>query len=171
MADRVCIDTTSLFRPGEGLLLGSTARSFALVHAETLQSEFIATRPFRVNAGAVHSYLFTQGGVDASGTTRYLSELAAGQSVQAIHPDGAHRILGIGRVKVERRPHLLVRWRTEDGTAGNATLQNAETIRLVSPDGTAIAVTELRPGAHILVHNESAARHTGLAIDGDVEER
>lgn len=166
MGDRVCVDTTSLFRDGEGLLVGSTARSFCLVHAETLKAEYIQPRPFRVNAGAVHMYLFAP-----EGKTRYLSELAAGQPVLAVHPDGIHRVLTVGRAKIERRPHTLVHWRTAEGRSGHAMLQTAETIRLVAPDGAAVAVTDLQPGQLILVHGEEAARHTGLPVDSRLEER
>jgi 3-dehydroquinate synthase II len=166
MGDRVCIDTTSLFRDGEGFLVGSTARSFCLVHAETLKAEYIQPRPFRVNAGAVHMYLFAP-----EGKTSYLSELAAGQPVLAVHSDGIHRVLAVGRVKIERRPHTLVHWKTADGRNGNAMLQTAETVRLVAPDGQAVAVTDLKPGQPILVHSEDAARHTGLPVDSHLEER
>ena len=166
MGDRVCIDTTSLFRDGEGFLVGSTARSFCLVHAETLKAEYIQPRPFRVNAGAVHMYLFAP-----EGKTSYLSELAAGRPVLAVHSDGIHRVLAVGRVKIERRPHTLVHWKTPDGRNGNAMLQTAETVRLVTPDGQAVAVTDLKPGLAILVHSEDAARHTGLPVDSHLEER
>ena len=166
MGDRVCLDTTSLFRDGEGLLVGSTARSFCLVHAETLQSEYIQPRPFRVNAGAVHMYLFAP-----EGKTRYLSELGAGAPVLAVHPDGIHRVLTVGRAKIERRPHTLVHWTTKDGRSASAMLQTAETIRLVRADGSTVAVTDLKPGDTILVHNEDAARHTGLPVDAALEER
>lgn len=164
--DRVCVDTTSIFRPGEGLLVGSTARSFCLVHAETLATDYIQARPFRVNAGAVHMYLYAP---DA--TTRYLSELAAGTAVLAVHPDGIHRALHVGRAKIERRPHTLVQWKDAHGRPASAMLQTAETIRLVRPDGTPLAVTDVKVGDQILVHHESAARHTGLPIDADLEER
>ncbi len=163
--DRVCVDTTSMFRDGEGLLVGSTARSFCLVHAETIESEYVRARPFRVNAGAVHSYLYSPGG-----KTRYLSELSAGTNVLAIHPDGVHRVLTVGRAKIERRPHLLVRWETADGQTGNAVLQNAETIRLVRPGGKVVSVTALKKNDKILVHNESAARHFGMPVDEHLEE-
>ncbi len=166
LGDRVCVDTTSLFRNGEGLLVGSTARSFCLVHAETLPSDYLQPRPFRVNAGAVHMYLFAP-----EGKTRYLSELAAGAPVLAVHPDGIHRVLTVGRAKIERRPHLLLHWRTADGRTGMATLQTAETIRLVRPDGKPVAVTDVKAGDTILVHNEEAARHTGLPVDAQLEER
>jgi 3-dehydroquinate synthase class II len=166
MGDRVCLDTTSLFRDGEGLLVGSTARSFCLVHAETLQAEYIQPRPFRVNCGAVHMYLFAP-----EGKTRYLSELSAGAPVLAVHPDGIHRVLTVGRAKIERRPLTLVHWTTADGRKASAMLQTAETIRLVRSDGRPVAVTELAKGDTILVHNEDAARHTGLPVDAPLEER
>lgn len=165
IGDRVCIDTTSIFRPGEGLLIGSTARGFALVHAETVESEFVAKRPFRVNAGAVHSYLYSP-----EGKTRYLSELTAGTNVLAIHPDGVHRILTVGRAKIERRPHLLIEW-DADGAIGNAVLQNAETIRLVHKDGRIVSVTELKAGDEIMVHLEDSARHFGMPVDEFLEEK
>ncbi|MGB0652617.1 MAG: 3-dehydroquinate synthase II [Thermoplasmatota archaeon] len=164
--DRVCIDTTSLFRPGEGLLIGSTARSFALVHAETIESEYVRARPFRVNAGAVHSYLYAP-----DGKTRYLSELAAGTNVLAVHPDGVHRVVTVGRAKIERRPHTLLAWKTKDGREGNAVLQTAETIRLVTPKGDPVAVTDLQVGDKIMVHMESAARHFGMPVEEFLEEK
>ena len=48
---RVCVDLASLLAPGEGLLVGSFARALALVHSECAASAYIASRPFRVNAG------------------------------------------------------------------------------------------------------------------------
>lgn len=164
--DRVCVDATSNFRDGEGLLVGSSARSFVLVHAETLQSEYVAARPFRVNAGAVHSYLFAPGG-----KTRYLSELRAGLNVLAVHPDGVHRVLTVGRAKIEERPHTLVAWQDSDGREGSAVLQTAETIRLVRTDGRPVAVTDLAVGDDVLVHYEHAARHFGMAVEERLEER
>lgn len=163
--DRVCVDTTSIFAPGEGLLVGSTHRSFALIHAETIETEYVRARPFRVNAGAVHSYL-----MGPDGRTQYLSEVAAGSQVLATSPDGSHRTVTVGRAKIERRPHFLVKWKTNNGP-GSAMLQNAETIRLVHPDGTPISVTDLRVGDEILVRDESAARHFGMPVDEQLEER
>jgi 3-dehydroquinate synthase II len=163
--DRVCIDTTSLFAPGEGLLVGSTARSFALLHAETAASDLVPSRPFRVNAGAVHCYT-----LGPDGRTAYLSELAAGSRVLAVSAQGGSRPLTVGRAKIERRPHLIVHWDAPGGAASVA-VQNAETIRLVAPDGTPLNVTALKPGDTILVHHESSARHTGLPVDASMQER
>ncbi len=166
VGDRVCVDTTSLFRDGEGLLVGSTARSFALVHAETEASEYVGARPFRVNAGAVHSYLYAP-----EGKTRYLAELRSGEPVLAIHPDGIHRVVTVGRVKIERRPHTLVRWRTADGQDGMGVFQTAETVHLIRPDGKRVKVTALKANDAVLVHNEAAARHFGMPVESRLEER
>jgi len=45
------VDLACLLAPGEGLLVGSFARALALVHSECGESAYIASRPFRVNAG------------------------------------------------------------------------------------------------------------------------
>ncbi|KAJ8775046.1 hypothetical protein K2173_020050 [Erythroxylum novogranatense] len=50
MGDRICVDLCSLMKPGEGLLVGSFARGLFLVHSECLESKYISSRPFRVNA-------------------------------------------------------------------------------------------------------------------------
>jgi 3-dehydroquinate synthase class II len=51
--DRVCVDLSCLMRPGEGLLVGSFAAGLFLVHSECEESQYINSRPFRVNAGPV----------------------------------------------------------------------------------------------------------------------
>ena len=49
----MCVDLCSLLVPGEGLLVGSFAGGLFLVHSECLESAYISSRPFRVNAGPV----------------------------------------------------------------------------------------------------------------------
>lgn len=163
--DRVCVDTTSTFGPGEGLLVGSTARGYALIHAETIASQYVNPRPFRVNAGAIHCYHLAPGG-----KTGYLSELRAGHRVLGVSPDGTSRELTVGRAKIERRPHTRVVWDHPDGE-GQVIVQNAETIRFVRPDGTPVAVTDLAAGDEILVHHERSARHFGMAVEERLVER
>ncbi len=159
--DRVCIDATSAFAPGEGLLIGSTAASFALIHAESVESEFVAARPFRVNAGALPNYVL------AEGRTHYLSEVTAGTELVA--HGGPPRKVRVGRAKIERRPFLLVRWQAPHGPA-HVVVQNAETTRFVTPDGPK-CVTDLVPGDHIMVHHSPVARHFGMPIDERLVER
>jgi len=170
MGDRVCVDVTVLLEPGEGLLVGSFAAAALLVHSEregaqggggegggggkseTNNEAYISPRPFRVNAGAVHSYVAVP-----RSRTAYLSELEAGSEVLVVRPpmswnnddDGGggggesltttstttSTTAVVGRAKVERRPMTKVEVRLADGSTCSAILQNAETVRVVAPRG------------------------------------
>jgi 3-dehydroquinate synthase II len=74
-----------------------------------------------------------------------------------------------GRIKVERRPMLLIRAKAGD-KEGAVFLQNAETIRLVSSDGEAKSVVELAPGDKILCRLDEAGRHFGMRIKEAISE-
>lgn len=165
MGDRACVDTTSLMKLGEGMLVGSQSNGLFLVHSETLESEYVAARPFRVNAGAVHAYIQTPGG-----RTRYLSELESGDEVLIVNSEGEASTATIGRVKIERRPMLLVEAEHE-GTKVKTLLQNAETINLVGKDGKPISVSELEPGDEVLVYLQKGGRHFGAQVEETLVER
>ena len=165
--DRVCVDLTSILEIGEGLLIGSSANALALIHGETMESEFVPPRPFRVNAGAVHAYVLM-----ADGSTKYLSELTAGDSVSVCNFSGIVRSAVIGRVKIESRPFLIVRFRhSESGTDGQTFLQQAETVRLISPLGEMPSVTTLTVGDLLLARIGASARHIGQTVLSVAEER
>lgn len=151
LGDRACVDTVDILREGEGLLVGSSSAGFLLVHGETIENPYAAVRPFRVNAGAVHSYV-----VVPSGRTKYLSETEAGIRVLLVDRDGAGRPSHVGRLKIERRPLVLVEVEV-GGLRFNAILQNAETVRLVTPAGHA-SVSSLEEGQKVIVYMPSAAR-------------
>ncbi len=55
LGHRVCLDTLSLMHRGQGMLIGNSSAFTFLVHAETEFNEYVASRPFRVNAGGSHS--------------------------------------------------------------------------------------------------------------------
>ena len=57
LGHRVCVDTMSMLKRGQGMLVGNSSAFTFLVHAETERNEYVAARPFRVNAGAVHAYV------------------------------------------------------------------------------------------------------------------
>ena len=155
IGDRVCIDLIQLLKDGEGLFIGSSAKLLALVHGETFEGEYVPSRPFRVNAGPVHSYVLM-----ADGSTKYLSELKAGDSVKVVDGTGGGKIGGqgalkwravtVGRCKIESRPTLIVTYKytstshTADPSnqncdlitkhfEGQIFLQQAETVRLICP--------------------------------------
>jgi 3-dehydroquinate synthase II len=165
LGDRVCVDTCTLMQEGQGLLVGNSSSFLFLVQAEAKPNPYVAPRPFRVNAGPVHAYTRTP-----DGKTRYLSELESGSPVLIVGADGATRTATVGRVKIERRPLLLIEADFE-GAKGTILLQNAETIRLTSPDGTARSVVDLKPGDQVLVAVEAAGRHFGMKVDETIWEK
>jgi 3-dehydroquinate synthase II len=59
----------------------------------------------------------------------------------------------------------------EGGQPISVILQNAETIRLVQPDGKAISLIDLEEGSEVLVCTEKGGRHFGVQIDETVLER
>lgn len=165
MGDRVCVDTCTAMEGGEGILVGNSSQALFLVHAESIENPYVAPRPFRVNAGPVHAYTLVPGG-----KTRYLSELKAGDEVLKVNSQGEAVSLVVGRVKIERRPLLLVEAVGPNGPM-NTILQNAETIRLVKPDGEAISVVKLQPGDEVVVYMEEAGRHFGHKIKETITEK
>ncbi len=165
MGDRVCVDAASLLERGEGMLIGSQGSGLFLVHSETLESEYVASRPFRVNAGAVHAYILAP-----DGKTRYLSELSAGDEVLAVDSSGKTRSVIVGRVKIERRPLILVEAEHE-GRVYKTLLQNAETINLVGKDGSPISVSDLKVGDEVLLYVKTIGRHFGMEVEESVIER
>lgn len=50
-------------------------------------------------------------------------------------------------------------------------MQNAETIRLVHPDGQPFSITDLKAGDKVLAHFEKTGRHFGLKVDETLIER
>jgi 3-dehydroquinate synthase II len=165
MGDRSCLDTCTQMVLGEGMLVGNTASGFFLIHSESIDNPYVASRPFRVNAGAVHAYTLTPGG-----KTKYLADLKAGDEVMLVDYHGKSQIAYLGRNKIEKRPMMLVEAEAE-GQPISLVLQNAETIRLVKPDGEAISVTALKPGDKVLGHIEKAGRHFGMKVDETLIER
>jgi len=165
MGDRVCVDTCSVFAPGEGMLVGNTGTAFFLVHAESVETPYVAPRPFRVNAGGVHAYTLLPGG-----RTCYLSELKIADEVMPVGFRGETRTAIVGRAKVEKRPMLLVRAKSGKREV-SLILQNAETIRLVRPRGKPLSVAVLKKGDEVLAYFTSGGRHFGTRIEESIEEK
>ena len=163
--DRVCVDTTDMMSPGEGMLVGSYSKSLFLIHSESLESEYVASRPFRVNAGPVQAYVMVPGN-----KTRYLSELVAGDEVLIVNTKGETRTAYVGRSKIERRPLILIEAEYEGKTI-RTLLQNAETIRIVDADNNPLSVADIKIGDKVKVYVESNARHFGIAIDETIIEQ
>lgn len=165
MGDRVCIDTITNMKEGEGMLIGNYSNAFFLVHAETVQNPYVAPRPFRVNAGAVHAYVQMP-----SGKTCYMDELSTGDEVLIVNHKGEAFSTTIGRLKIEKRPMLNIK-ALAGGKEVSIVLQNAETIRLTKPDGKPISVVHLKKGDKVLGYTEEGGRHFGFKIKETIHEK
>lgn len=165
MGDRVCIDTCTHMSMGEGMLIGNTSQALFLVHSETVENPYVATRPFRVNAGPVHAYVRVP-----NGKTRYLSELKSGDEVLIVNSQGKTAPAVIGRVKIEKRPLILIEAKAE-GRLFSTILQNAETIRLTRPDGEPASIVALKEGDKVLMSLEAGGRHFGFKVEETITEK
>ena len=165
LGHRVCVDTLSVLTTGQGMLSGNSSSFMFLVNAETESNPYVAARPFRINAGAVHAYAQLP-----DDKTSYLEELSAGSEVLIVGQDGSTRVATVGRVKIEVRPMLLIEAETESGAKGTIFLQNAETIRLVKPGGKPVSVVNLKVGDEILARTDEAGRHFGMRIKEEIKE-
>ncbi len=154
---RVCIDTCDLMKSGEGILVGCQSSGLFLVQAEVHESPYVETRPFRVNAGPISLYTLS-----SPNRTRYLSELKAGDEVLIVDRRGKTRSTSVARVKIEWRPMVLVVAEYE-GKRIKTIVQNAETIRLVTPQGSK-SVVKLETGDILLAHVVEGGRHFGTLV-------
>ena len=164
VGDRICIDTCTMMKIGQGMLIGSSSQCLALVHSETVENPYVATRPFRVNAGGVHAYVLAP-----NNKTRYLSDLSGGDRVLIANSDGATEEAIVGRIKMEKRPLLLIALECEN-RKHTTILQNAETVCVVNDSGAPVSVVKLRAGDKILVSTEKSGRHFGMKIDETITE-
>lgn len=164
LGHRVCVDTMSLLKSGQGMLVGNSSSFTFLVNAETESNPYVAPRPFRINAGAVHAYALMPGD-----KTSYLEELETGAEVLIVGADGSTTLATIGRCKVEIRPMLLIEAECNN-KKGTLFLQNAETIRMVRHDGSPVSVVDLQVGDTVLCRTDQAGRHFGMRITEDIKE-
>lgn len=165
MGDRVCVDTCTAMGMGQGMLVGNSSSALFLIHSESISNPYVSPRPFRVNAGPVHSYTRAPGG-----KTRYLSELSAGDPVLIVDFKGDTVSGIVGRLKIEKRPLMLIKAVFNDKEI-TTIVQNAETIRLTDPQGKAVSVVNLSPGDKVLVAMEEGGRHFGMKIEESITEK
>lgn len=162
---RSCIDTTTLFCPHEGLVVGSTSTGGILCCPEVFHLPYMDLRPFRVNAAAVHSYLY-----NIDNRTNYLSELKAGSPVMLVSTSGKTKRAYVGRIKTEIRPLLLIECMFPDKTPVNIIVQDDWHVRIFSDQGTPSNVTDLKPGDKVLGYTTEPGRHVGIKVDEHIIE-
>lgn len=165
MGYRSCIDTSTLFSPTEGIIVGSTSQGGILCCPEVFFLPYMELRPFRVNAGAVHSYVYNFGN-----RTDYMSELRAGSPVMIVDRTGSTRRAAVGRMKTEVRPLRLIESRFDSGEVVNVIMQDDWHVRIFSDDAKPLNITELKPGDKVLGHLAQPGRHVGIKVDEHIIE-
>jgi len=165
MGYRSCIDLATLFSPQEGLLVGSTSQGGILCCPEVFHLPYMELRPFRVNAGAVHSYVYNFGD-----RTDYMSELRAGATTMVVDQSGVTRRAVVGRIKTEVRPLRLIEAAFASGETVNVLLQDDWHVRVYSSACTPLNVTELKPGDELLAYLARPGRHVGIKVDETILE-
>ncbi len=165
MGLRACIDTTGLMTQDEGMIVGSSSQGGIFVCSETHYLPYMNLRPFRVNAGAVHSYVWMP-----NDTAEYLSDLAAGSRVLCVNTKGQARILTVGRVKMEVRPLLLIKGAAA-GKEINVIVQDDWHIRIMGADGRPKNASLIRPGDKLLAYVCEPGRHVGIKVNETIIEK
>jgi 3-dehydroquinate synthase class II len=200
LGHRVCVDSTSMMSAEEGMIVGSTGWGGLFVCSETHYLPHMNLREFRVNAGAVHSYIW---GPDDN--VKYLSEMRAGAEVLCVDVHGNSRVVTVGRAKIERRPLLKIRCSVSLESVSlelqqavcsanaakravtpshetlaledlnriylNTFLQNDWHVRLMGADGKVRHAPLVQPGDELLAHVALPGRHTGLRITEHIIEQ
>ena len=128
------------------MLIGSTSEGGILVSSETHFLPYMELRPFRVNAGAVHSYVWAPDGM-----TAYLTELKAGSRLLCVDTEGNTREVSVGRVKTELRPLLKIEVEAE-GVNINVIVQDDWHIRILGGNGEPRNASTLKPGDELLAY-------------------
>lgn len=166
MGDRACIDLTSELRLDEGIIVGSFSNGGILACSETHPLPYMQTRPFRVNAGALHSYVLAP-----NEQTWYLSDLRAGMEVLAVSTQGEARPVVVGRVKIERRPILCIEARDSYDEKINVFMQADWHVRVFGCDGLPRNITTLKSGDRLLGFTMESGRHVGVKVNEKINEQ
>lgn len=166
MGERGCIDLTSKLEKDEGILMGSFSNGGILACSETHPLPYMKTRPFRVNAGSLQSYI-----IAPDNQTWYLSDLRAGMELLAVKTNGQSRHVTVGRIKIEKRPILQIVAKAPDNTEVNMFMQNDWHVRIFGIDGKPVNITTLKPGDKVLGYTMESGRHVGVKVNETIIEQ
>lgn len=158
---RAEIDFIDMLNEDEGVMIGNTGAGFLLVLAETRSTDTYPPRPFRVNVGSIHQYVYV-----GNNTTKYVSEIMPGDKV-VVTNGVSERMVAVGRIKIERRPIKRI---VLENTI-SASLQAADSIFLKGNDAV-VHFIELQCESTVASFlSDSTARHKGEAVDEFIIEK
>lgn len=160
---RVCLDFIDLLDHKDGLYVGNTGYGYIKVLSENRSSADYPPRPFRINCGAFHQYVFQQE------KSRYLHEIKPGEEL-VVTGDSMKRQLSVGRIKIEKRPFFRLECRSEQGTI-SATLQKSSSVFLNEKAKGEVSILDLQVGDQISCLQDTPGRHLGEKIDETIIEK
>ncbi|MCP3028566.1 3-dehydroquinate synthase II [Halobacillus sp. A5] len=160
---RVCLDLIDILQPSDGLYIGNTGHGYLKVLAENRESKDYPARPFRINCGAFHQYLYQ------NAKTYYLHELTPGEKL-TLGDEAADREIAVGRVKIEKRPFVRVECRCGEQTI-SATLQQSSSVYLLEENLGEVSILDLKEGQKVLGLLDKPGRHLGEQIDEIIVEK
>ncbi len=168
LGKRACVDSIMSYSPREGLLAGFSTGAYVLADGETQENPFVNTREWRVNLGAASLYTLTRA-KDGTVSPKVLDDLRTGDEVIAVDASGKTRTTVVGRVKKEWRPMTYIQAEYQGRTIATAS-QTAETVRLVTSDGTK-PVTDIKEGDMLKTYvSEQVATHFGRPVNERIVE-
>lgn len=156
---RVSIDLIDELKQDEGLLIGNTMSGFVLVLSEFKDTEYAPARPFRINCGSIHQYIY----IDED-KVRYLSEIRPGDLLTVVSKRGKRQV-AVGRIKKEKREMK----RIELGNNISATLQDVETLNLLNEKPLRLIDCKINDNVLVKKGNMSAT-HRGERVEEYIEE-
>ncbi|WP_273325326.1 3-dehydroquinate synthase II [Vallitalea guaymasensis] len=165
LGERACLDSTSIMSKTEGMIVGCTSSGGLLICSEVHYLPYMNTRPFRVNAGTISSYVWGPNNI-----VEYISDLEAGSKLLAVDINGDSRTVNVARVKSEVRPLILIVTRYKDVEI-KAIMQDDWHMRVFSPEGKAVNITDLKPGDKVMGHCSEPGRHVGIKISETIIEK
>ncbi|SEA78210.1 3-dehydroquinate synthase II [Thalassobacillus cyri] len=160
---RVCLDFIDILQPQDGVYVGNTGYGYVKVLSENRESENYPPRPFRINCGSFHQYLYQEN------KTHYLHELNPGEKIN-VEGEQEERELSLGRVKIEKRPFVRVECQSEEGTV-SVTLQKTTSVHVLEENKGEISMEDLEIGHRILCLKDKPGRHLGEQVDEVIVEK
>ncbi|MFC7063195.1 3-dehydroquinate synthase II [Halobacillus seohaensis] len=160
---RVCLDFIDILSPSDGVYVGNTGHGYIKVLAENRESEGYPSRPFRINCGSFHQYLYQEA------KTYYLHELTPGEKL-SLTDEKEEREISLGRVKIEKRPFVRVECKSGDRYV-SATLQKSSSVYLMEESEGEIPLIQLKVGQKVLGILDKPGRHLGQQVDEVIVEK
>lgn len=97
--------------------------------------------------------------------------MKAGDKLLAVDSEGNTRVVAVGRVKMERRPLLLIKVTDSSNKEINVIVQDDWHIRIISENGKVKNSTLLKEGDIVLGYTMKAGRHLGVQINETIVEK